>query len=54
MCRQEQDAKTFRTLTSNSFGHRTSAVSAICTGYGGVMAYPHLEDCSKQKWTENV
>ncbi len=38
MCRQEQDTRT----------------STIWSVLGGVIAHPHLEGCSKQKWTANA
>ena len=49
MCRQAKDVKTYDEPKAVHYGNSSVALSARCTGQGGAMRYPNLEDCSKQK-----
>lgn len=50
---KNQDAKTLLNVKTLCYGNSSIiAIGAICTAYGGVMGYPNLKGCSKQKWTE--
>ena len=52
---KNQDAKTLLNVKTLCYGNSSIiAIGAICTAYGGVMGYPNLEGCSKQKWIENA